>query len=163
MKSLIALAVWILASSIACAKGGLGLQGTISNVTITEDAISVEFTGVVSLYLNTDPDAKGQGQLVKWVVSKMPISVRRWASDPPYDKMKPGDDPYAVTFPNAVFRAREVKTDTPLDIVLDGPAEGTATVVALDAFGGLLKIEAKRIFIFPSKDEAERFLQKVQR
>ena len=163
MKTLITFAVWILASSIACGKGGFSLQGTIGNVTITDDAVSVEFTGTVSLYLNTDPDAKGQGQLVKWVVSKMPINVRKWASDPPYDKMKPGEDPYAITFPNAVLRAGEVKPDTPLDIVLDGPAEGTATIVTLDTFGGLLKIEAKRIFIFPSKEEAERFLQKVQR
>jgi hypothetical protein len=145
MKIIIFLGILILSSGLALAKGGLSLAGTISEVTTTDNALSFTFTGTVSLYIYPGQNPDKQPQTVKWAVTAMPFTARRWTVPPSVYDMKPEDNPYAITFPNAVLRVQEAKSDLPLSISVDEPT------IALNFDGGLAKIDGKRIFIHPKQ------------
>src|SRR5438132_14198725 len=84
----------------ALAKGGMALQGTISDVKVEGESLSFLFTGRINLEFATAPRAQKQ-QMVEWQVEKVPVRACKWTN--PYDGQKLH---LAVTFSNAVLRAR---------------------------------------------------------
>lgn len=137
MKLTVILALMICASSSALAKGGMWLEGTISDVKAESDVLSFTVKGDAGFGWTTN---------VVWHGQQIHVRTPRWTSK--YDAHTPATDPYAVTFTNAVFFATRRAGDSRKTSV-----EFLEPTVSFGIEGNILRIEAKDVFVRPLKEE----------
>jgi len=81
IRSLLVLGVALIGPALAMAKGGLQLEGTLSQAEIVGDALLLRFTGTLSLTVENSPLGGGKPRASGLAarVERLPIVVPEWS------------------------------------------------------------------------------------
>lgn len=131
--------VWLLLATSAFAKGGVQLEGTVTDVEVKEDTLSLLFTGALSFDIPTAPedDPAREWRAVRVTVRQLPVRVAQWTTVPDPRRSLP-----PATFQETIDRAVQVATLGHVLVAgLDHPT------ISFSNLGEPLLIEGSRITV----------------
>ncbi|MBI3997118.1 MAG: hypothetical protein HY352_05595 [Candidatus Omnitrophica bacterium] len=126
-------------ATAALAKGGLQLEGTVTDVEVKEDTLSLLLTGALSFDIPTAPedDPAREWRTLRVIVRQLPVRVAQWTVTPDPNRL-----PHPATFQETVDRAVQVATLGHVLVAgLDHPT------ISFSNLGEPLLIEGSRITV----------------